>query len=324
MPKAILLMGFPASGKSSVAQEYIDQGFVHLNRDSLGRNARVRDLLVPMEEALLAGKDVILDNLHATVEGRKPFIDLATQLGVPIECLWMGTSIEDAQINTLCRMWDRYGTIFMDADAIKAHAKAKQDSNMFPPVVLFRYKKTLEKPTTDEGFASVRKLKFQRRPWAFTGKAIILDYDGTLRENPLDAGTGRFKYPVRVEEVRVLPGRAKMLRAAQAAGFKLLGVSNQSGVAKGHLTAAMADACFAETNRQLGVDIEFHYCPHGSFPVACYCRKPQAGLGMLLVHRHSLNPVECLFVGDMTSDHTFARRCGFQFQWAHEAFPEDS
>lgn len=320
MQKVVLLMGFPASGKSSIAQDFIDQGFLHLNRDKLGHKARVRDLLVPFEQALLAGQSVILDNLYATLEGRRIFIDMAKAHGVEIECLWMGTSIEDAQINALCRMWDRYGTIFMDAEAIKAHPQAKNDSNMFPPVVLFAFRKKLEKPTTDEGFASVKKVPFKRRPWPGTGKAIILDYDGTLRENPQDAGTGQFKYPVRVEEVKILPGRDQMLKAAQAAGFKLLGVSNQSGVAKGHLTAAMADACFEETNRQLGVDIEFHYCPHGSFGGGCYCRKPQTGFGMMLVHRHSLNPSECLFVGDMTSDRTFARRCGFQFQWAHEAF----
>jgi len=162
MQETILVMGFPASGKSSLSDEYIAKGYVHLNRDKAG--GRVRDLLPAFEQALKDGKNCVLDNLFATIEGRKPFLEMAKRYGIPVTCLWMGTSIEDAQLNSLNRMWERYGTIFMNADAIKAHDAAKKDSNMFPPVVLFAFKKRLEKPTTDEGFAKVVKVKFERKP----------------------------------------------------------------------------------------------------------------------------------------------------------------
>jgi len=131
MQETILVMGFPASGKSSLSDEYIAKGYVHLNRDKAG--GRVRDLLPAFEQALKDGKNCVLDNLFATIEGRKPFLEMAKRYGIPVTCLWMGTSIEDAQLNSLNRMWERYGTIFMNADAIKAHDAAKKDSNMSPP-----------------------------------------------------------------------------------------------------------------------------------------------------------------------------------------------
>jgi len=44
------------------------------------------------------------------------------------------------------------------------------------------------------------------------------------------------------------------------------------------------------------------------------------GMGASFMERHKLNPHECLAVGDMKSDQTFAFRCGFQFEWAEEFF----
>jgi len=106
----------------------------------------------------------------------------------------------------------------------------------------------------------------------------------------------------------------------KAEGFILLGVSNQSGVAKGTIIAKMAEACFDETNRQLGLDIEYVYCPHRAGPPQCYCRKPMPGWGVHFIEKYKLNPAECVFVGDMTTDKTFAGRAGFQFAWASAFF----
>src|SRR5208283_4636329 len=93
----------------------------------------------------------------------------------------------------------------------------------------------------------------------------------------------------------------------------LLGVSNQSGVHKGELTSETAHELFQFTNNQLGLDIEYRFCPHQSAPISCYCRKPQCGLGLEFILKHKLDRKQCLFVDDMTTDHTFANRCGFQY-----------
>ena len=97
-------------------------------------------------------------------------------------------------------------------------------------------------------------------------------------------------------------------------GLPMLGASNQSGVAKGILTAADAEACFAETTKQLGVPFdEIFYCPHKVPPITCYCRKPNVGMGVELIYKYKLDPRKCTYVGDMKTDKTFAGRCGFKF-----------
>ncbi len=129
-----------------------------------------------------------------------------------------------------------------------------------------------------------------------------------------------YHYPISPVQVKVLPGRKEVLEKYLAAGYLLLGASTQSGIAKGHLSDADAQACFDETNRQLGLSIDVSYCKHGSFPVACFCRKPQAGLGVAFIRKYNLNPKHCVMVGDLKTDETFAQRCGFQFEHADSFF----
>ena len=104
-------------------------------------------------------------------------------------------------------------------------------------------------------------------------------------------------------------------------GYLLLGASNQSGIAKGTLTAADAEACFVETLSQLGVKFgEVKYCPHKVPPISCYCRKPGPGMGVELIVKYKLDPRQCIYVGDLGTDKSFAERCGFTFAEHNEFF----
>jgi len=317
LPRVTLVMGFPASGKSTLTASLMAKGFAILNRDSEG--GTMRNLLQKFRESLVADAKVVLDNTFGTVVEREPFIEAARAVDVKIDCCWMATSAEDAQVNALHRMWDRYGQVFLDADEIKAHEAARKDPNIFPPAAIFAYKKRFEKPTVEEGFARVEKVPFVRRPPKGTRKALILDYDGTLRRDAMECG-GQFHYPVTPNQVQVLPNRSVVLQRYKDQGYLLLGASTQSGIAKGHLSSDDALACFRETNRQLGLSITHAHCKHGSFPVACYCRKPQSGLGVYLTRLYDLDPAQCVMVGDLGTDRTFADRCGFQFATADDFF----
>lgn len=144
-----MIVGYPASGKSSLRDSLTTDKTVVLNRDTEG--GKIVSLLPKLEAAIKEGKDVILDNLYATSESRKPFIDVCKNQGVDISCQVMGTSIEDAQFNVVNRAMNITGE-FPSPEVIK---KAKH-TNVFPPVVLFRYKKEYEKPSKDEGFSSVK------------------------------------------------------------------------------------------------------------------------------------------------------------------------
>lgn len=311
--EVVLICGLPASGKSHLAAKYRDTHEL-LNRDTLG--GKLVDLLPRMEQALDEGKSVVLDNLHATVKNRKPFIKSATKRKVPIRCEWQNTPAEQCQIHALNRMWERYGQVFWTKKEIEKHEKAKKDPNIFPVVVLFKYKKEFEKPTKDEGFASITK-STPKLTWPenYQNKAIILDYDDTLRQ----VVNGSQKYPTRPEEVEVLPNRTDRLKALEKEGYLMLGVSNQSGIARGHVSHEAATECFEHTNRELGVEIDFNFCPH-NVPPSCYCRKPQSGIGVYLIHKYKLDPSECIFIGDQTTDKTFATRLGIKYYHPKDFF----
>ena len=297
MSKIVMIVGFPASGKSSLTEEYIEQGYVVLNRDSEG--GKIASLVPKMEALIDGGKDVVLDNTFGTVAERLQFIDVAHAKGAEITCDWLQTSIEDAQFNACYRMMERVGKI------LEPHEfKAQKSPNLFPPAVLFSYRKKFEKPTVTEGFDTVVKRKFERTfPADWTGKAVFLDYDGTLR----DTLSGD-KWPSDPKDVYLLPRRKEVLEDYRKQGYQLIGVSNQSAIGKGTLTEQQAMDCFSRTNELLEMHIDVSFCPHSVPPINCYCRKPMPGMAVQHFFLRKLDPRKCIMVGDMTSDKTFAKR----------------
>jgi HAD superfamily hydrolase (TIGR01662 family) len=311
--EVVLVGGMPASGKTTITRQYTDQGHERLNRDTVG--GKVDDLLPALEKLLAAGKSVVMDNLYATKESRAGAVKVAKAKGVPIRFALMDTGLEDSQFNACLRMMDRCGHVLHPDD----HKKApyKDDPNLFPVAVLYKYRKEFQEPTKAEGFDAVEKVAFVRRfPSEWTNKAVIFDFDGTLRTHE-----GMEKYPIDPKEVRAIKGHAPRVKEYAAKGYLLLGASNQSGVAKGTLTAAMAEACFDETLKQMGLTFkEVRYCPHKVPPISCYCRKPGPGMGVELIVKYKLDPRQCIYVGDLGTDKSFAQRCGFQFSEHTEFF----
>jgi HAD superfamily hydrolase (TIGR01662 family) len=314
MPKVVMICGAPASGKSTISKNFaVNGGYTELNRDKVG--GAVIDLLPHFEAALQNGQSVVIDNLFATKLSRSPFIVAAKKLGATVGCHWMATSIEDAVINALHRMWERYGKLFLTP----ADFKGVKDPNMFPIAVFFKYKKELEKPTTDEGFEYVVKIPFVRRPTNYTNKAIICDLDDTLRcVNPKNPQ----RYPITPDEVFLLPRRKEILQKYAKDGYLILGASNQSGVSKGTVTETNCIAAIERTNELLGgILTHTEFCPH-YVPPTCYCRKPASGMGVKLIEQFKLDPSKCVFVGDSTSDKTFATRLGIEFFDANTFFKD--
>ena len=301
-------MGINAAGKSSHVKWFVDQGYQRINRDLTGGDLEGQVTIA--EDALQNGVDnVVLDNTYPTKKSRASIIKLAKELKATIECHWLSTSLEDAQINACLRMVRKYGKLLTAVEMAKS-----KDPNAFPPAALFHYRKIFEEPTTKEGFDKVIDVPFVR-VWTpeYCNKAVIFDYDGTLRDS-----LGDFDYPTKVSEIKVIPRMAAVIEDFKKKGYILLGASNQSGISKGILSEADAVACFEETNRQLGARLDFLYCSHRIPPVSCYCRKPHAGMGVSFIEKYKLRPSDCIMVGDQTTDKTFAERCGFRFIYAHE------
>lgn len=310
--EVVLIGGYPASGKTRQTQQFVDKKYVRLNRDTAGGS--LAELLPKLEIALSSKQSVVLDNLYCTKDSRSPVIRLAKKYNVPVQFMEMGTTLEDAQFNACMRMIDHCGRV-LHPDDFRVEPY-KNNPSLFPVAVLYKYRKEYEKPTLAEGFDKVTSIPFKRimRP-EWVNKAVILDADGTVRDT-----TNGAKFPTDPSHVKVLSGRREKLLEYQKQGYLLLGASNQSGIAKGDFTNEQAKACFHETNRQLGLDIPWSYCPHKVPPITCYCRKPGPAMGVEMIMKYNLDPRQTFYVGDMTTDKSFAGRCGFKFVDQNEFF----
>jgi histidinol-phosphate phosphatase family protein len=320
MKEIVIIMGIQGAGKSTLVNDYITKGYTRFNRDEMGGD--LAKLNAKLEQAIKNGKTLfVLDNTYGTKENRKPVVDIAKRNGFKIKCVWLTTKIEDAQFNVTSRIFNRFISHYSDMLSPARMKMAREiygpngskdfkDPSNIPSIALYAYKKSFEEPTIDEGFDSIAKVDFKRNPVDSDCnlKAVILDYDGTLRETK--SGD---KYPKNPDDVIILPKRKEILAKYKKNGYLLLGVSNQSGIEKGDVTEETVLACFEKTNKLLGFDIPVQFCPHHSFPIRCYCRKPLPALGVYYIKALGLNPAECIMVGNSKSDETFGMRCGFRF-----------
>ncbi len=108
-------------------------------------------------------------------------------------------------------------------------------------------------------------------------------------------------------QVRLLPGAAAALRRLAAAGYALVVVTNQSGIARGLMSEADFHAVQARLEQRLaeaGVHLDaVYHCPHHpAFTGPCECRKPGLGLYRRAAGDLGLDLARSLFLGDKPSD----------------------
>lgn len=313
--EVLLIMGIPGAGKSTLAASFAGQGYERLNRDAAG--GRLKTLLPALDRLISAGSTrVVLDNTYVSRKSRAAVIRAARLRGFGVRCVALQTSIEDAQVNAASRLVAKYGRL-LGPDEIRA--AAKRDPNVFAPSVQFRYQREIEWPRTEEGFSRVDFQSFERkRNPSFNNRALIVWMDGVL----IHSRSGK-RTPVSVDDVEIAPERLERLRRFHGEGWILAGLSWQPEIAGKQVTPGDIQAVFDRFRQLVHVPIDIQYCPHGAGPASCWCRKPLPGLGVLLVHRHQLDPAQSLYVGSGVQDPGFARRLGFHYREADEFFGGD-
>ena len=299
----VLVMGLGGAGKSTRARELAARGYERLNRDEAG--GPLAALLPELEAHLAAGRrQVVLDNTYLTRAARNAVVETAWRQGAPVRCVWLQTSVEDAQVNVVQRMIARYGRLL---DAGECRRAAREDPGALAPSVLFRHRRELEPPSLAEGFTRVEAVPFRREARAgYEARALIVWYDGIVRTSRSGA-----RSPRSADDVAVAPGWGEVLRRHREEGWLLLGLSWEPEVARGAMTADAVESVLARTHELLGVRLEDAWCPHGEGRAECWCRKPLPGLGVTLIERHRLDPARSVYVGRDATDRAFARALGF-------------
>ncbi|MGD8561006.1 MAG: HAD family hydrolase [Desulfarculaceae bacterium] len=143
-------------------------------------------------------------------------------------------------------------------------------------------------------------------------KAVFLDRDGTINHE--------VHYLSDPGQVRLLPGAGEALARLNQAGFTLVVVTNQSGLARGYFREEDLTKVHAELDRQLtlmGARIDAYYvCPHlagapvRSLAQVCDCRKPLPGLILRASREMGLDLRDSFMVGDRNRDVACGRAAG--------------
>lgn len=308
-----VIVGYPCSGKTTVANIYQERGWYRLSQEIYGGS--LNDINQRLEDLIVQGKtEFVIDNSYPTIASRKPIIDIAQKYGFTVNCIHLTTSIENSQHNSAIRIIKKTGKLLNPAEIIRF-----KDPEIVQATEIFNFRKLFEKPTEEEGFENVTSRKFTRKSnYENTEKAIIFDIDQCVRT--FKSG---YKVPTSKEDIEILPGRQGALCDLKAKGYLILAISNQNGVGKGRITDKDAQAYFEYTNELMGGIIDdFIYCTHDSYPIQCYCKKPMPGLGAVYIEKYQLDPSQCYMIVSETADATFAKRCEFDTLNADDVFAE--
>lgn len=154
----------------------------------------------------------------------------------------------------------------------------------------------------------------------FSGrKALFLDRDGTINVRPQKAC-----YVESPSDFVWLPNAPQAIKMFNDAGWLVLLVSNQPGLARGRLTTGMLDAIHKKMNADLIVQgawiDKIYFCPH-NWDEGCGCRKPNPGMLYQAQRDFDLNiPRDCLLIGDDERDIEAADRADCKSLLVSEAY----
>jgi histidinol-phosphate phosphatase family protein len=141
-------------------------------------------------------------------------------------------------------------------------------------------------------------------------RGLFLDRDGTVIEE-----CGYLDDP---DRVRLLPGAAPALSALASEGWKLIIVSNQSGVGRGLISAQRMEAVqrrFLDVMESYGIPITACYLCIHTPEDECQCRKPSPHFLQRAAIEYSLDLSASFMIGDREGDILCGRNAGCPTIW---------
>jgi D-glycero-D-manno-heptose 1,7-bisphosphate phosphatase len=143
-------------------------------------------------------------------------------------------------------------------------------------------------------------------------RAVFLDRDGTINVEK--------DYLHNIEDFEFIPGAPEAIKKMKDAGFLIIVVSNQSGVARGYFNEEDVNNLHQYLQAELihfGTSIDaFYFCPHhpdkglGAYKIDCPCRKGKPGMLLQAALEHDLDLQHSFMVGDKLADIVAGERAG--------------
>ncbi len=138
-----------------------------------------------------------------------------------------------------------------------------------------------------------------------TSQAVFLDRDGTMAKD--------ISYCSCPEDFELFPYTAQAVNRLHELGFKVIVVTNQSGVGRGYLTEETLAEIHEKMKTELAKEGAFvdgvYYCPHHPDD-NCDCRKPRPGMIARAVREHNIDPRRSFMVGDLPFDIGLGKAAG--------------
>jgi aryl-alcohol dehydrogenase-like predicted oxidoreductase len=156
--EVLLVMGIPGSGKSRLAADL--EGYERLNRDD--RGGSLAALARELDRRLGEGAErLVLDNTYLTRASRNLVVETSARHGAGVRCVWLDTSLAQAQVNLVLRQLDLFGRL---PEPQELRGLAKSYPGLMAPTSQLRAVRQFEPPTDDEGFVAVERVPFRRDP----------------------------------------------------------------------------------------------------------------------------------------------------------------
>ena len=137
-------------------------------------------------------------------------------------------------------------------------------------------------------------------------KCVFLDRDGVLNEDRID-------YSYDLSHFRILPGVPESLRRLKEAGFLLIVVTNQSGIAQGLYTQQQMQQCHDYLQQVCANTIDhFYFCPYHPSVTESLARKPGTLMFEKAIAKYGIEPGRSWMIGDKEGDIIPAKSLGIR------------
>jgi len=140
-------------------------------------------------------------------------------------------------------------------------------------------------------------------------KAVFLDRDGTINEE--------MGYINHLSRFHILEGVFDAIKLLKHAGFKVIVITNQSGLGRGYFNEDLLNSVheyLLEEIAKHGTQLDqIYHCPHhpvegkGLYKVDCQCRKPKTGMIEKAQREYSIDLKKSFYIGDSYTDIKLAK-----------------